>query len=126
MNWLVIMNVQIGFFTHARTPVRSACTRKPVTSGQVLWSNRRTITRPAERAASAATAPGSAGSVSGPLEATAGSLLFVLVRVSGAAARKPTATAAAATAATVPTTREPIASTTPTAMTSRVIVGADQ
>ena len=34
MNWLVIMNVHTGFATHARTPVRSACTRKPVTSGQ--------------------------------------------------------------------------------------------
>ena len=125
MNWLVIMNVHTGFTTHARTPVRSAWTRKPVTSGHDFWSNRNTIIRPSERAASADTAPGSAGSVFGPLPGTAGSLLFVLVCVSGATARAASASTAAAAAAAAPS-RDGIASTTPTAMTSSVMTGADQ
>src|SRR5712691_10254971 len=125
MNWLVIMKFQTGFSTHARTPVRSACTRKPVTSGQDAWSNRNTIVRPAERMASAATAPGSAASVSGPLLSTTGSLLLVLVRASGATARAPSASTAATAAVAAPSGNG-IASTTPTAMTSSVMTGADQ
>ena len=78
-----------------------------------------------ERAASADTAPASAGSVSGPLLGTAGSLLFVLVCVSGATARAASASTAAQAAATAPN-RDGIASTTPTAMTSSVMTGADQ
>src|ERR1700693_6164371 len=74
MNWLVTTRVAAGSATHAGTPVRSAWTRKPATSGQDLWPNWKTIIRPAERAASVATAAGSAASVSGPLLSLAGSL----------------------------------------------------
>ena len=125
MNWLVTMNVYTGFATHARTPVRSACTRKPVASPQNWGFNRKTIIRPPERAASADTAAGSAESVSWPLVSTAGSLLFVLVRVSGATARAASASTAAAAAAAAPSGRG-IASTTPSTMTSSVMTGADQ
>ncbi len=125
MNCLVITTIDAGSATHARTPVRSACTRKPVTSGQEGKSNRSTIVRPPACAASVATAPGSAGSVSGPLLGTAGSLLFVLVRVSAAHASAASASTAAPAAVKAPSGNG-IASTTPTVMTSSVMTGADQ
>src|SRR5206468_4993379 len=122
---LVTINVYTGFATHARTPVRSACTRKPVASPQNGGSSRKTITLPPERAASADTAAGSAESVSCPLVGTAGSLAFVLVRVSGAIARAASTSTAAPAAVTAPS-GSGIASTTPSAMTSSVMTGADQ
>jgi len=114
-----------GSGTHARTPVRSACTRKPVMSGQARWSNRSTIVLPSAARASAATTPGSAGSVSGPLVATAGSLRLVLTRACGATANAARAASAAAQAAASP--GPPGAAwARPTTMTSSVIAGADQ
>src|SRR5579859_4211250 len=125
MNWLVTTRVAAGSATHAGTPVRSAWTRKPVTSGQDRWPNCKTIIRPAERAASVATAPGSAASVLGPLLSLAGSLLFVLVRVCGATASPARASATATGAATAPA-RTGTAATTPSTMTSSVMTGPDQ
>jgi len=47
MNCVVIMKVQVGSAAQARTPVRSAWTRKPVTSTQALWLKRITMVLPA-------------------------------------------------------------------------------
>jgi hypothetical protein len=114
MNCLLIMKVQAWSCTQARTPVRWASTRKPVTSIQALWLKRITMVLPWAWAATAWTACGRAASVSS-----------VLTAVAGAAANAATPSTAAPTASTVPTGAG-AACTTASAITSSVMMGAEK
>ena len=113
-NCLVIMKVQVGSCAHARTPVRSAWTRKPVTSIQALWLKRITMVLPRAWAATAWTACGRAASVSS-----------VLTAVAGAIAKAATPSTATPAASTTPSGTGG-ACTTATAMTSNVMIGAEK
>src|ERR1700733_8858334 len=122
MNCSVIMNAQLGSATQAVTPVRSACTRRPVMAGQALFPNRNTSGRPSAAAAPAA----SDGSVTGPVVAgVSGSTWARSNLVSGATANA----VAAATAAQTATTAAALAgsrSVTARAITKISSSGADQ
>lgn len=100
MNALVNRNAQYEALTQAGTPVRSAWSRKPVSCTQAPCCRFSTMVLPGARAASVATAPGSAWSMSCVLASVPGSTATTVAAATAQAAL----TATAARPGSAPTT----------------------